>query len=152
MGSKTITCPVCSKSGYLIKEKPRPKKSSWRRKTYETLVRKPHPIFEVVHNIKKDGKWKTKRCYLGTYQRVLDNMRGYKVLGAQDWDTRIIDFFKMFGELHNTIGFGSALGGVEDRQKIANVLFHYGTHKFSLLHNSKIKAKIDPSERYIFKV
>ncbi|MCH7649473.1 MAG: hypothetical protein IIA83_12825 [Thaumarchaeota archaeon] len=79
-------------------------------------------------------------------------MKHYHLESSQSWDTTVIDYFKMFGELYNTIGLGRALGSVEDRQKIANVLFHYGTHRFSLLHNSKIKAKIDPSERYIFKV
>jgi len=148
MGSKTIICPVCNESGYLIKEKPRPKK--YRKTSRYYPSRESHPIFEIVHNIKKDGKWKSKRCYLGVYQKVLDNMKHYHLESSQSWDTTVIDYFKMFGELYNTIGLGRALGSVEDRQKIANVLFNYGTHRFSLLHNSKIKAKIDPSERYSF--
>jgi len=156
MGSKTITCPKCSKPGYLIKEPPRPKK---RRKTtlkpnsreYKTN-RRPNPIFEVVHNIKKDGKWRSKRCYLGVYQKVLDNMKRYRPEGAQSWDTTIIDYFKTFGELFNTIGLGRALGSVEDRQQIANVLFRFGTHKNSLSHKSSIKLLVDPKnpDRFLF--
>ena len=148
MGSKIIICPKCETLGYLIKEKPRPKK--YRKTTlkpnskeYRT-TRKPNPIFEVVHNIKKEGKWRAKRCYLGVYQKVLDNMKRYHPEGSQSWDTTVIDFFMDFGVLYNTVGSGRALGSIEDRQQIANVLFRFGTHKFSLLHNSPIKLKRDP--------
>jgi len=150
MGSKTINCPVCSKPGYLIKEKPRPKK---RRKTdftpnsreYRTN-RRPNPIFEVAHNIKKDGNWRSKRCYLGVYQKVLDFAKTLSGKGEPEWEHMALDEFTKIGKHYklqdSDVGLPTDL---ESRQNIANILFHFsGTDKFSLSHKSPIRVKVDP--------
>ncbi len=141
MGSKTITCPVCNESGYLIKEKPRPKK--YRKTSRYYPSRESHPIFEVVHNIKKDGKCKAKRHYLGVYQKVLDlakNLRGEK---EHEWEHMALDVFTKIGRHYklqdSDVGLPTDL---ESRQNIANILFHFSEN--SLSHKSPISVKVDP--------
>ena len=141
MGSKTITCPVCSKEGYLIKEKPRPKKYRKTSRYYPTRV--SHPIFEVVHNIKKDDKWRPKRCYLGVYQKVLDFAKNLRGKGEPEWEHMALDKFTMVGEYYRlqdpSVGVPT---DIESRQNIADILFCFS--KNSLSHKSPIRVKVDP--------
>ena len=124
MGSKTITCPVCSKPGYLIKEKPRPKKRSRHSREYNSTIRKPNPIFEVVHNIKNASRWKPERCYLGVYQKVIDNMKNYRPVDAPEWDTSTQDTFINLGKKYKLLDPNSGLPTeVRIKQGLADVLY-----------------------------
>jgi len=54
-----------------------------RKEEYNSEFRgKRKPLFYVVHNIKKDGKWKTRKCYLGIYPTAMsmldDSIRSCK--------------------------------------------------------------------------
>ena len=143
MGSKTIICPKCKNPGYLIKEKPRPKK--YRKTSRYYPSREPQPIFEVVHNIKKDGKWKAKRHYLGVYQKVLDLAKNLRGKGEPEWEHMALDAFTRIGKHYKLQDSDVGLPtDIESRQNIANILFHFsGKHKFSLSHKSPIKIKVD---------
>ena len=147
MGSKTITCPVCNELGYLIKEKPRPKK--YRKTSRYYPSRESHPIFEVVHNIKKDGKWRPKRCYLGVYQKVLDFAKNLRGKGEPEWEHMALDKFTMVGEYYRlqdpSVGVPT---DIESRQNIAEILFRFT--KNSLSHNSSIKILVDPRKEISF--
>ena len=153
LGSKIIICPKCETLGYLIKEKPRPKKrrkSSLKPRYYPS--RESHPIFEVVHNIKKDGKQRSKRCYLGVYQKVLDFAKNMRMKGEQEWEHMALDKMITIGKYYRledpSVGVPTDL---QSRQNIANLLFHFsGKHKFSLSHNSPIKILIDPRKKISF--
>jgi len=141
MGSKTIICPVCESLGYLIKEKPRPKK--YRKTSRYYPSRESHPIFEIVHNIKKDGKWKAKRCYLGIYRKVLDFAKEMRLKGEQEWEHKAFDTFTMIKKYYrledSSVGLPT---DIESKQNIANILFHFSGN--SLSHKSPIKIKVDP--------
>jgi len=143
LGSKTIICPVCKNPGYLIKEKPRPKKYKKTSRYYP--LRDSHPIFEIAHNIKKEGKWKSKRCYLGVYQKVLNFAKNMRLKGEQEWEHMALDKVTMIGKYYRledpSVGVPT---DPQSRQNIANLLFHFsGKHKFSLSHNSPIKILVD---------
>ena len=146
LGSKIIICPKCETLGYLIKEKPRPKKYRKTSRYYPT--RESHPIFEVVHNIKKDGKWRPKRCYLGVFQKVLDFAKNLRGKEEPEWEHMALDKMIMIRDYYRledpSVGLPTDL---QSRQNIADLLFHFSgkhKHKFSLPHKSPIKIKVDP--------
>jgi len=150
LGSKTIICPKCKNPGYLIKEKPRPKK--YRKTSRYYPSRESHHIFEVVHNIKKDGKCRSKRCYLGVYQKVLDFAKTMRVKGEPEWKHTELNRFTMTGINYKLEDSSVGLPrDVESRQNIADILFYLsGTHKFSLPHKSPIIIHVDPKKRVNF--
>ena len=52
--SKRIVCPRCNEIGYLI--------SAW---SYNK-DRHKYYYYYTMHNVKEDGRWNTRKCYLGS--------------------------------------------------------------------------------------
>jgi hypothetical protein len=69
MGSKMI-CPLCFEIGYLTKERNR--------------------YFRIIHNFKKDNKWKTRHCYIGSPQNSIEKLK--KILEIHPGLNKDLDF------------------------------------------------------------